>query len=232
MLHSLSSLLSDFFWIICSPTIHFSSTLKTWYQWLFKSTQHSIILLSQQKHIKIHEILKVHIGFCFFLSPILTEKQQSLQLSFRFAFMVWSRTTKDFILYCETWKRFYSLFDNGVHTAIQQMDSCPSIASLSHPLPSLNSHLKMACQHPACLDHWSCPRMCTPFPHLSDFSISSHFLSSIPITTHFCLWPYTASSPLSTSLFFFSGYVFFFPFQARGQMSSDLCSWHQNLSCG
>lgn len=120
-------------------------------------------------------------------------------------------------------RNLYSFSGNGVHIAIQQMDSCPSIASLSHSLPFLNSHLKMACQHPACLDHWSCPRTCTPFPHLSDFSFSSHFLSSVPITTHFCLWPYTASSPLSTSLFFFPSslamfFFFFFPhFKPEGK---------------
>lgn len=97
LLHSLSSILSDFCSIICSPrTNHFSTSLKTWYQklhqWLFKITQHSMILLSQQKCIEIHEILNIYLGFCFF-SSILTKNQQFLQLSFRLTFFAWSRTT-------------------------------------------------------------------------------------------------------------------------------------------
>lgn len=65
------------------------------------------------------------------------------------------------------------------------------------------------------------------------FFFSSRFLPSIPVTTIIFAFGHTLS-PLPRIFLpsFSSGYASSFPFQARGQMSSDLCSWHQDLSCG
>lgn len=56
-------------------------------------------------------------------------------------------------------------------------------------------------------------------PFVRFLLFSSQFLSSIPIATHFCLWPYTASSPLS--IFFSSSLATFsfFHFKPEGKWS-------------
>lgn len=74
----------------------------------------------------------------------------------------------------------------------------------SHSLSFLMfSCLRVACQHPGCQDHQSCP--------ICQISFSSYFLSNIPITTHIFAFGLTLP-PLLCAFFSFLPSLAMFPF--------------------